>query len=246
MKIANGVYVLEVESEVLMGPRKVYPVVVAEGEKLVLFDTCFPGQYDILVDELTKIGFNVKNITKVALTHQDIDHTGNMAEILAVTNNVKVLAHRAEEPYINGTKTPLKLAKLEANYDNLPDNLKQICEGFKKGFAKNRVDVDKLLDDGEVLDLVGGIEVIYTPGHTVGHTCYYFTDIKMLIAGDMLTIKDGELAIADESIHHDYEEVKKSVQKLLKYDIETVVTFHGGVYTGGANTVNDTIEKLVN
>ncbi len=243
MKITKDIYVLEVESEVLLGRRKVFPVVVRQGNELVLFDTCFPGQFSFLVGEFSKAALDIKNLTKIVLTHQDIDHTGNISDILTFTKNVEILANRVETPYINGEKTPLKLAKLEADYDNLTEDKKQVCESFKKGFAKNRVDVTTLLDDGDVIDLVGGIEVVFTPGHTAGHSCYYFRESKMLIAGDMLTIKDGELVIADESIHHDVEEVKKSVGKLLKYDIETVVTFHGGVYTG---EIKNSLEKLIN
>ncbi len=242
MKIANGVYVFEIESEVLLGRRKVFPVVVRDGSELVLFDTCFPGQLSYLVGEFTKEGLNIKNLTKIVLTHQDIDHTGNISDIKVFAKDIEILAHKVETPYINGEKTPLKLAKFEADYENLSDDLKKRCEWFKKAFAKNRVDVTTSFEDDDVLDLLGGIEVVFAPGHTAGHTCYYFRESKTLIAGDMLTIKDGELVIADESIHDNIVEVKKSVEKLLKYDIKTVVTFHGGVYTG---EVNNAIEKLV-
>ena len=31
------------------------------------------------------------------------------------------------------------------------------------------------------------------------------------------------------------EENKKSIQKLMQYDIETVICYHGGMYSGNAN-----------
>ncbi len=241
MKIADGVYVLEVESEVMGGLKKVYPVVVKQDLETVLFDTCFPGQYDALVSEFKKEAVDIKDLTKIVLTHQDIDHSGNLAEILENTSNLEIVAHAVEIPYFNGEKTPVKLAKLESEYDTLTEEMKEKCDTYKRVFAKNRVDINTRLEDGEIIEIVGGIETIFTPGHTPGHTCYYFKESKILISGDMLFIKDGELIIAPESINYDNIEIVKSVKKLLKFDIETIVTYHGGLYTGD---VKSALEKL--
>ncbi len=93
-KIANGVYVLEVESKVMGGMKKVYPVVTEvdkNSKDLVLFDTCFPGQYDDLVAEFTKAGLDIKNLTKIVLTHHHIEHVGNITEIMSNVENMKSL-----------------------------------------------------------------------------------------------------------------------------------------------------------
>ncbi len=241
MKISKGVYVLEVTSDSIVGVKSVYPTVIEHNGELVLFDTCFPGQYEGIVSEFNKEGLDIKKLTKIVLTDQDIDHSGNISEILADTSNVEILAHSVETPYLNGEKTPVKQANMEANYNNLPDNVKELCDKFKVIYAKNRVDIIHELEDGDVLDLVGGVEVIFTPGHTPGHTCYYLKESKVLIGGDMLAIRDGELAIAPENMNYDNVEIKKSIEKLLNYDIETVVTFHGGTYT---KDIKLSLEKL--
>lgn len=49
------------------------------------------------------------------------------------------------------------------------------------------VRADHYLKDGEELSLAGfRIQVIYTPGHTIGGCCYYFPDEKILLSGDTL------------------------------------------------------------
>ncbi|MDD3222651.1 MAG: MBL fold metallo-hydrolase [Clostridia bacterium] len=46
---------------------------------------------------------------------------------------------------------------------------------------------DELFADGEVLELAGiKLEVISTPGHTIGSVCFYIPEEKMLISGDCL------------------------------------------------------------
>ncbi|MCO1601464.1 hypothetical protein [Desulfosporosinus nitroreducens] len=78
----------------------------------------------------------------VMVTHQD--HVGSLSCILReLPNSVKVLAHK-EEKHIQGEK-------LKAFYENSEPN------------------VNKAISDGEELPFCGGITVIYTPDHTLGH-----------------------------------------------------------------------------
>jgi glyoxylase-like metal-dependent hydrolase (beta-lactamase superfamily II) len=45
-------------------------------------------------------------------------------------------------------------------------------------------DPDRLLRDGEPLDLPGRqIRVVWTPGHTPGHICLYDADHNLLLTG---------------------------------------------------------------
>ena len=58
------------------------------------------------------------------------------------------------------------------------------------------LDPDRLLEDGDILH-VGGIDlnVITTPGHTVGSVCYYIKDMGMLFTGD--TLFNGSIGRSD-------------------------------------------------
>jgi glyoxylase-like metal-dependent hydrolase (beta-lactamase superfamily II) len=53
------------------------------------------------------------------------------------------------------------------------------------------VRLDEHLEDGDLLDLVGGIRVIFTPGHTPGHLSLYLERPRVLVAGDALTAEGG-------------------------------------------------------
>ena len=49
----------------------------------------------------------------------------------------------------------------------------------------NTFEPDRALNDGDVLDFAGGLEVIHTPGHTAGHVSLLWKrDRGLLITGD--------------------------------------------------------------
>lgn len=121
--------------------------------------------------------------------------------------------------------------------------MKIIYENLKTGFQSSRVNVDKTLIDGQELPYCGGITVVYTPGHTPGHICLYLKQWKILIAGDILSIKEDLLVKASQDINFDNELNIKSIKKLMNYDIETVICYHGGIYK---DDVNKRISELAN
>lgn len=63
-------------------------------------------------------------------------------------------------------------------------------------------------------------EVIHTPGHTPGSCCLYFKKEKILFTGD--TLFQGGIGRYDFS-YSDKDELKKSLQKILKLPGETII-----------------------
>ena len=65
-----------------------------------------------------------------------------------------------------------------------------------------------------------------------GHISLYLRESKSLICGDALVIEDNKLVLANPHYTLDMEIAKKSVRKLLNYDIDKVICYHGGIYKG--------------
>lgn len=244
MKIENEIYMLEIESNTTGKPTTIYPTLIVHNDSLILIDTGFPGVLDQICEEIEKEGLEFSKLDTIIFTHQDIDHIGNVAGILSkVPGNIKIFSHEEEKAYINGEKTPVKLAMLESNLESLPYNMKAAHKMLKAGFQNNKVNIDETLTDGEELPYCGGMTVIHTPGHTPGHICLYFKSLKILIAGDIFAVSDGKLLRGNENYNFDNKKNKKSIEKLMKYDIETVICYHGGMYKGN---VNKRIAELAN
>lgn len=236
MKIENGIYMLELSANLMGKASIINPTLICDNESVVLIDAGFPEQLHQIREAFEKEGIPFNKLKTMILTHQDIDHIGSALAILKeMVSKVEIFAHEEEEKYINGEKMPVKLAKLEGNLDYLPENMKLIYEKLKSGFQNSIVNVDKTLVDDQELPFCGGITVLHTPGHTPGHICLYLKKYKILIAGDILSVKEGLLVNADPSINFDNELNMKSLKKLMEYDIEKVICYHGGIYKGDVN-----------
>ncbi|RII34286.1 MBL fold metallo-hydrolase [Clostridium chromiireducens] len=236
MKIENGIYMLELSANLMGKASIINPTMIYDNDSVVLIDAGFPEQINQIREAFEKEGISFNKLKSIILTHQDIDHIGSALAILKeMVSKVEIFAHEEEEKYINGEKTPVKLASLEGNLDYLPENMKLIYEKLKSGFQNSIVNVDKTLVDDQELPFCGGITVLHTPGHTPGHICLYLKKYKILIAGDILSVKEGLLVNADPSINFDNELNMKSLKKLMEYDIEKVICYHGGIYKGDVN-----------
>jgi len=62
------------------------------------------------------------------------------------------------------------------------------------------------------------------------HICLYLKKSKTLIAGDLLHITDGELTGPNSRNTPDMDSATAAIQKFLNYDIDQVVSYHGGLF----------------
>lgn len=58
---------------------------------------------------------------------------------------------------------------------------------------------------------------------------------ETLIAADALTVAQGELAWPNPAVDFDRTLAGTSLTKLARYEIERVITYHGGLYQSPAN-----------
>lgn len=191
-------------------PFIAYPTVIWDDEHAILIDTGIPGQLNAIRELLELNYYPFSHLSHIIITHQDRDHIGSLPELVAASEGrVRVLASALSTPYIQG-ETPL----------------------IKSGVLVPPTQVDQQLKDGDVLPLCGGIQVIATPGHTPDHISLYHMPSKTLITGDALTSHEGRINPPASQFTADMATALASVRKLAELDIESVITFHGGVCTG--------------
>jgi glyoxylase-like metal-dependent hydrolase (beta-lactamase superfamily II) len=124
----------------------------------------------------------------------------------------------------------------------MPEDRQEMVKQMFKNFTP--VDVETTLSDDQELPFCGGITVIHTPGHTPGHLCLYHKNSKTLIVGDAMNVMDGKLMGPKKEILQDgdYEIALDSLNKLLKFDVKNIITYHGGLYT---NKPHESIKNLI-
>lgn len=88
------------------------------------------------------------------------------------------------------------------------------------------------LEEGEKLDVLGGLRVVHTPGHTPGSMSLYQEERGILFCGDLIFnghpfTGRGGLRYAPRIFSVDPEEVERSVQKLAGLQVRVLCVGHG-------------------
>ena len=225
MRIADNIAMLEIAGN---NSGFIYPTLIWGDCHLILVDAGFPGQTDAIRQAVNGAGFCVEDLTEIIITHQDMDHVGCVPDLVKLAPNVKVLTHIEEAPYIDGRKTPIKLAAMFDKYDSLDDGQKAWCDNMRAALPNWRITADQTVTDGEILPFCGGIEIVHTPGHTPGHICLYLRESKIMVGGDALNIADSQMIGPNPQHTYDMELGMKSLEKTRAFDICGLISYHCG------------------
>jgi len=190
-----------------------------EDNGLTLVDTGLPGSTEKVFAALQKEGKNPAHIKRIILTHLHTDHAGNAADIKRRVN-ARVYAHQEDarllEQGISGR--PMALTPGLTN--------KFIYQMFIKnaGTTVPPVAVDEKLTDGDVIPLLGGIQVIHTPGHSAGHVALLLPSEGVLLAADLCA---HVLCLAYSTLYEDRALGQQSLRKAAALSFDTAVFGHG-------------------
>ena len=241
MRVAPGVEMLELSAMLLDGPGTLCPTLLWDSQEVVLVDAGLPGMAQQFREALKQACVPFEKLTKIFITHHDIDHIGSLGELLRTSpNRIEVWAHSEEVPYIQGERPPIKMTpemqkQMEEQMKDLPAKQRRAMRANMEAMRKQKLRVDRTIGDGEMLACGGGIQVIYTPGHSPGHVCLYHPATKTLIAGDALFVEEGRLVPAPPFINADTRMAFASLKKLSRCDIVHVIAYHGGIFRDNPN-----------
>lgn len=229
----NNYHLLEIEFEYNGQKQFIFPTILQDEYDTILIDCGYPNFVPLLEEAANRHDITLDSITKLIVTHHDMDHIGSLAALKRAYPHIDIIAHELEAPYIEGTKNSLRLEQAKSTFGTLPDEAKPHAEQFIHLLQSiESVPVDRKVSNSEQLPWCGGIEIVHTPGHMPGHISLFLPASKTLIAGDVVVIEEGKLNIANPQFTLDLDEAVRSVQRLLEYDIEQFICYHGGLFVG--------------
>ncbi|GAB2551553.1 MBL fold metallo-hydrolase [Spirosoma aerophilum] len=196
-------------------------VFVIKDNGLTLIDTGYKDSLTRIFSLLEKAGEDPGNIKQVILTHAHPDHAGSAAAIKD-TLGIPVLAHQLEAPLlaegISG-RSPIHCSPGVVNW-----LIYQLL--IKRGSGTiDPVKVDEPLTHGDVLPVAGGLHVVHTPGHSVGHLALWLKNEGVLIAGDTCANITG---LDWSTVYEDRALALKSLLAVSELDFDKAVFGHGG------------------
>ncbi len=86
-------------------------------------------------------------------------------------------------------------------------------------------------------DVVNGLEVIATPGHTTGHISMLDPVARVLLAGDAINGEGGGVAGPNPQFTPDMQTANASVRRLAGFDYQSILFGHGEPVTADGSAL---------
>lgn len=196
---------------------------------LTLVDTGTPGNLPRIFTQLKKAGKDPRDIRRIIVTHAHTDHSGSAAAI-SKTLDIPVWAHADTARLVEQGRPG------EGSLQVSPGLLNQLIYQLliRRGGNIEPFSVARRLIDGEILPIggPGGVEVIYTPGHSAGHLSLLLKADRVLIAADICANAAG---LDWSTVYEDRESGRQSILKAAAFDFDGAVFGHGRPLTSAAN-----------
>ncbi|MFF0828132.1 MBL fold metallo-hydrolase [Brevibacillus sp. NPDC003359] len=229
----NQIHLLDISFMYNGIQQVITPVLLQDVHEMILVDCGYPDFLPLLQEAAHKQQLTFDALTKVIVSHHDMDHMGSLAALKHAYPHLEIIAYESDAPYIAGQKKSLRLEQAESTLDHLPSGEKQQAEQFILFLQSiEPASVDRTVTNHEQLPWCGGIEIIHTPGHMPGHISLYLIASRTLIAGDAVVIENGRLEIPNPAYTMDMEQAIRSVRRLVDYDIKQLICYHGGLFQG--------------
>lgn len=210
-----------------MSVGRLYLIVGNDG--LALVDTSLsPQTPQRLEAQLRRQGYKLEDIRHILITHAHPDHIGGLAAFQRAAN-ARTYVHRRDAPVVRGEMPQVRPR---------PEELRGFARLMSAGPAMplpTPARVDMELKGGHTLDeILPGLEVVETFGHSPGHVCFWWPEKRLLFGGDVVMRLPWGLALPFAAFTPDMQAARRSVYRVADLRPDILCPGHGAPIIGGA------------
>lgn len=238
MEVISGVHQIKVGfPKNMSGGTNVYVIEGDRGNILIDSGWDAPESLWALREGLTADRLKLQDIKTIVITHIHPDHYGLASKVRQLCG-AKVAMHKIEADLIH------------SRYKDFGRLLKEMEEEFKRNgvpqaelaeFRDASLWINQFvspdlpevtLDDGNIISNGSfELEVLLTPGHSLGHICLYEPKRKMLFSGDhVLYDTTPHVGFHPQSGDNPLRDYISSLKKLERLKVNFVLPGHGPVF----------------
>lgn len=190
--------------------------VLCDGDGLYLIDAGFLCARRYLQRALVEMGWERKPIRGIVLTHGHFDHIANVTSVV-----------RETEAWVAGPRLDASHYAGRAKYSGWGQVTGWLEAAGRSFFDFQPFVPDRLLDDGDRLDIWHGLRVVHLPGHTAGHSGYYCEKNGYLFTGDLFASYERFSHVPPAIFNVDREGLIASIDTALSLQPSGVIPNHG-------------------
>ncbi len=202
--IAPGLYAF---TGLIMG--RSYLIEDADG--LTVIDASLPGAGQKMARQIEASGHKLTDVKRILITHAHYDHIGGLKHLQLLTG-AQVITSSGERDVVEGKALMMPLRMT----------------------WKDTVMVERVVGEEDTLDdVLGGLVVLETPGHTLAHISFWQPQKRILFCGDVMMNLVG-LTLPFAAFTPDMALDRRSVARLAELEPEIVCCGHGALITENA------------
>ena len=203
------------------------PIYLLKGKKPVLFDAGLALLGRVYRDAITSI-LSGDAPRMIFITHVHFDHCGAVAYLKKAFPGLEAAASRKAGDILKRPNAIKLIQQLSENAESVTfefDEARLMRDAFEP------FDVDRVLEDGDTVDLEGGltVRVLATPGHTGDFLSYYVPEKRILVASESAGCALSSGYISTDCLT-DFGVYLNSLKRLVSLDAQILCQGHRYVY----------------
>jgi glyoxylase-like metal-dependent hydrolase (beta-lactamase superfamily II) len=196
------------------------PYLIVDADGLTLIDCGLPRSERKILTYITSLGYQPTDLKNILITHADGDHVGGLQPLQTASSAITFASQAEAQAIRQGRRSrPLNLKNWQKPFFSL------LMVFFKVKPAL----VEAILEDGQILPILGGLQVVATPGHTPGHLSYYLPTQGVLFCGDSIRISNRQLQASTGINTWDGKMAGESAQKQDALKAKIICAGHGDI-----------------
>jgi glyoxylase-like metal-dependent hydrolase (beta-lactamase superfamily II) len=236
--ILSGLHRITLPTPFAIGDVNAYLV---ESAPLTLIDCGVrtPETLQVLTESLAQIGYAVRDIQRLFITHHHVDHVG-LAEDIVRESGAAVWTHPFNCAWLErpDETRAISAAFMEQFFheNGVPDEALRTLAKSNRYLAKltGTTKVDVTVSEGDSIDLLGQQwQVYHTPGHAGGLVCLYQPETRMMLSSDQLLRDVSSNALLEPPLPPNVDRPRRlldyirEIERMAALEIEVAHTGHG-------------------
>ncbi len=248
-EIIPGIHQLKIP--IPNNPLEYTNIYLAQGDsECLLIDAGWDSEAALqsLKRQLTEIGLDFRDISRIIVTHGHGDHYG-LAGKLREISQARIILHYLDKDLMSqrliNTEEFLRQTEQWMRINGMPANelpMSQLAPmGMRRSIAPTLPDIT--LRGGETISTGDfNFKVIWTPGHSPGHICLYETTQKILFSGDhILPVITPHISLQPQSNANPLGDFLNSLNMVKQLDVNLVLPAHEHLF----NNLQKRIDELL-